>query len=208
MIIGRVPLMITSYWKPNICKYYLYYSLLAAAVRESLPIDYGNVHMNFVLTLNLAWACMYAFNFWRSTIAFLLFTGYVMVFCRFYLYQDDVPLMVLVAGFLVSCLWQVYTCAFVHIVISWVGLKFVEAEMPRESNERLLNNVREGVILIGVNDSKVMFMNNSAKMITKRIEEMSDFAILRNDNTIDVQCDAFCEVNYNILKATDVEGAV
>ncbi len=119
--------------------------------------------MNSILIYNFAWACMYAFNFWRSTTALLLFTGYVMVFCRFYLYQDDVPLSVLVTSFLVSCLWQVYNCAFMHIVISWVGLKFVEAEMPRERNERLLNNVREGVIIVGVNDSKVMFMNDSAQ---------------------------------------------
>ena len=119
--------------------------------------------MDTILIYNFAWACMYAFNFWRSTAAFLLFTGYVMVFCRFYLYQDDVPLIELVASFLVPCLTQVCNCAFLHIVISWVGLKFVEAEMPRENNERLLNNVREGVIIVGVNDSKVMFMNNSAK---------------------------------------------
>ncbi len=25
MNIGRVPLMVSSYWKPDICKYYLYY---------------------------------------------------------------------------------------------------------------------------------------------------------------------------------------
>ena len=29
---------------------------------------------------------------------------------------------------------------------------------------------------------------------------MSDIAILRDDNTIDVQIDAFYEVDYNILK--------
>ena len=126
--IGRIPLMVVSIKKPDVCKYYLYYELIAAAVRESLPIDYGDVHTQNVLLLNFAWMCMYGFNFWRNTGALLLFTGYVLIVVRAYLYQDEKGMLELVSIFIVSCVWLVFNCAFIHIVISWVGFKFVAAE--------------------------------------------------------------------------------
>ena len=148
MNLGRIPLMLASLKKPDVCKYYLYYELITAVVRESLPIDYGDVHTQNVLILNFAWMCMYGFNFWRNTGALLLYTGYVLVVVRAYLYEDEKGMVELVANFIMSCIWLIYNCAFIHIVISWIGFKFVAAEMPRNSNERLLNNLKEGVVII------------------------------------------------------------
>ena len=42
MNLGRIILLIVSYWHPNICRYYWYYQLVFFSVRETAPINYGS----------------------------------------------------------------------------------------------------------------------------------------------------------------------
>ena len=62
-----------------------------------------------------------------------------------------------------AILWQFLTLAMIHYIISWVGLLFVKAEILRTGNEQLLNNLKEGVIIIDKENGVVMFLNRAAK---------------------------------------------
>ena len=57
-------------------------------------------------------------------------------------------------------------------MISWIGLKYIKAELPRESNERLLNNFKEGVIILNEEKSEILFTNFSARQINQQVKKM------------------------------------
>ena len=54
-------------------------------------------------------------------------------------------------------------------MISWIGFKYVEAEMPRESNEELLNSLKEGVFIVDATTSEVRFKNIAARRINRKL---------------------------------------
>ena len=45
----------------------------------------------------------------------------------------------------------------VHMIITWVGSKFIMSELPRIGNEKLLNSLQEGVFIIEEETSHVLF---------------------------------------------------
>ena len=53
-----------------------------------------------------------------------------------------------------------------------VGFKFVEAELPRQSNERLLNNLKEGVIILNKSKSEILFTNFAARQTNQQVKKM------------------------------------
>ena len=50
-----------------------------------------------------------------------------------------------------------------HIVINIVGLLFVKAEILRAGDEQLLNDLKEGVIIMDEDSGLVLFVNKAAK---------------------------------------------
>ena len=53
--------------------------------------------------------------------------------------------------------WQLVNSALVHMIITWIGSKFVTSELPRVGNEKLLNGLQEGVFIIEEETSHVLF---------------------------------------------------
>lgn len=58
--------------------------------------------------------------------------------------------------------WQLFNFTMVHSVISIVGMLYVETDILRTGNEQLLNDLKEGVIIMDKETSMVMFANNAA----------------------------------------------
>ena len=42
MDVLRILMLIAAYWKPSICKSFLYYQMVYMIVKNTLPIDYGD----------------------------------------------------------------------------------------------------------------------------------------------------------------------
>ena len=57
----------------------------------------------------------------------------------------DVPTPIL--PIFISMAWHSFNLWICHICITKVGMIFVEAEILRQGNEELLNNLEEGVII-------------------------------------------------------------
>ena len=60
-------------------------------------------------------------------------------------------MMILLALFLIAC----------HLVITQVGLIFVEAEILHIGNEQLLNNFEEGIIIYSQDTREALFANKA-----------------------------------------------
>ena len=56
-----------------------------------------------------------------------------------------------------------------HTIITWVGFIFVKAETVRIGNEQVLENFKEGVIMIEPSTKSVLFANESAKNFDIRL---------------------------------------
>ena len=50
-----------------------------------------------------------------------------------------------------------------HLIITKVGMIYVEAEILRTGNEELLNNLEEGVVILDNENEEILFVNSAAK---------------------------------------------
>ena len=50
-----------------------------------------------------------------------------------------------------------------HIVISWIGKRYVKSEILKGGNDTLLDNLKEGVIVVDEAVDRVRFINKVGK---------------------------------------------
>ena len=50
-------------------------------------------------------------------------------------------------------------CYLFYLGISWVGIKFLGSELPREGNEQLLEDLKDGVFIVEEETDKVRYHN-------------------------------------------------
>ena len=62
-------------------------------------------------------------------------------------------------------IWQSLNLLIAHLTITKVGMIFVEAEILREGNESLLNELEEGVIIQDLETKKTIFMNKAVSKL-------------------------------------------
>ena len=54
----------------------------------------------------------------------------------------------LAVNFVMASLWQFMSTWFIHLIITKVGMIFVDAEVLREGNNQTLDNLEEGIIIL------------------------------------------------------------
>lgn len=165
----RIPLVVASYWKPGLCRYYLYMMLLHNMVKETLPIDYGQMHIRHLMLVNVIIFILYGYDWTKSIVSLILYNFYTMVVVRSLIYQED-ELVSLVFQFLASTIVTAYFCAVVYVMQSWIGFQYIAAELPHESNKRLLNNFQEGVFIVSEDTKETLFQNSAAVRIKTSLE--------------------------------------
>lgn len=82
----RIPVAIVSYYKPGLCKYHLYFLVLHRIVKETLPIDYGDVHLRYMVLMNSMLFVFHSFDYLRTMISLIVLNLYSMVFVRSVIY--------------------------------------------------------------------------------------------------------------------------
>ena len=51
----------------------------------------------------------------------------------------------------------------IHLIITRVGMSFVNADILSLGNEQLLNNLEEGIMILDADSQEVIFTNNALK---------------------------------------------
>ena len=54
-----------------------------------------------------------------------------------------------------TVLWMIFNMVIVHLVITKVGMIYIDAEVLREGNTETLDNLEEGVIILDEADLKI-----------------------------------------------------
>ena len=73
-----------------------------------------------------------------------------------------------------------------HVVITYNGLLFVEAEILRCGNENILDSLQEGVIIMSEDTSEMHYLNRAARNITFNIMG-SDINLVDNSTEKETQ---------------------
>ena len=58
------------------------------------------------------------------------------------------PVSKAVKNFLADMVYIYSSMLIIVSLFNWVGFLYLDAKMPKESNQRLLNNLKEGVYII------------------------------------------------------------
>ena len=63
-------------------------------------------------------------------------------------YNDDADVQNIIANCSIHLLYAFLNYSTYYILVSWIGFTYLEAQLPRESNEKVLQNLKIGVIII------------------------------------------------------------
>ena len=77
------------------------------------------------------------------------------------LYGNEVTAS-LITKVVLGCFLQFFNLFFIHIVMTQVGMIFVNSETVRVGNEEILNNMKEGVVILHEENDQVLFANKAA----------------------------------------------
>lgn len=152
--IAMVPVFFLSCWKIELCKYHIYAWLLLALIRDLLPGDSGSLSLPFFsMNLTLYFAA-FSWHFWQNTLAILSLMVWQVAFQPQFVFEDDYleANMMLVSPistfFYLGFRYVFINLVIIHCFISQTGYLYVEAEMPRVGNEKLLNSLEEGIFIV------------------------------------------------------------
>jgi len=109
----------------------------------------------------------FSFNFWPNMIALLSAHAFNIVVAQSFVYGTAIPGVLV--GLFASAIWLLFNSTFAHLMLTWGGKLFVKAEILREGNEELLNNLKEGVFIIAEDSGIVLFLNEAAKKFNIRL---------------------------------------
>ena len=76
---------------------------------------------------------MFAYTAWIPMLCQMVFYAYVVILRKF-MYQDDMTGEQLIKKFLMGAFCLLYCNICIHLIISWMSFKYIEAEIPREAN--------------------------------------------------------------------------
>lgn len=152
-------ILILSYKWPSLCKVHFYAYQANLLTYVLLPHEHKfSIQLHaFYIRQVLFFATCY-FHFWPSTILTCL--QIAMVYLNRNFYHGD-PIQG-VAIFVSMMQWVSMAC-FMHVVMTKMGMFYVEADFIKGGYESVLNNLEEGLIMVNQHSRQIEFVNASAK---------------------------------------------
>lgn len=99
-------------------------------VKETLPVDKGPTHGTLITFMGTILFVMYEFGFYKGAAGIAVFEFYVLVMVPYYVYLDD-DFKKLMIAYLARVISTTINVAATYIMMTWIGFKFIKAEIPR-----------------------------------------------------------------------------
>ena len=96
-----------------------------------------------------------------------------MFFRRALLYDEDVGGLVI--GYFATMVNLTLSLIYIHLLLTKIGMIYIDAEVLREGNDSTLNNLEEGVVILKEEDLQVQFQNQAAIKIERKINDKDIF---------------------------------
>lgn len=146
----------------------------------------------------------YSFRFWPNLIACLLGHAWCMVGVRHLIYEDPFDQQLLF-GYFFSAVWLVFHCVIIDMVINTGGHMFLESEMPRIDNNKLLDDMKEAVYIVDEEEGVIHFQNRKANALTQQLSSDTQASIFDKNNQFDFSRKSFAVIDKKVLKEKQKE---
>ena len=84
---------------------------------------------------------------------------------------------------------------FVYMLITWFGSIFVAAELPRQGHEKLLNGLKEGILIIEEDSSIIKFYNQAALRLITEYSDKFSITVIDEGNVFEKEKEMFAFVD-------------
>ena len=147
LTLGRLVIVILAYKWHSLSRYFLYYDVVFFMVFQCLPLDYGEIHLNYVFYKNFCISMMFQTDYKKNVAALVAGQLFVGIVVRKFIYLDEIneELLIFNLGWLINL---VFLTASFHVIINRIGSIFVAAELPGLGKHDLLNDLKEGILVI------------------------------------------------------------
>ena len=84
---------------------------------------------------------------------------------------------------------------FIHVLYTWVVSLFVAAELPRQGHEKLLNGLKEGILIIEEDSSIIKFYNQAALRLITEYKDKFSITVIGEGNVFEKEKEMFAFVD-------------
>ena len=172
--LGRVVLFLLALKWIRVTKVFFYYELITALIEQMLPWNVSwTVACLIRLLVTIVNFVTDYFDFWPSLICLQLQYPVMSIFhSLFHNERVDGQFFAQMFTNMIICSLCVWVA---HLSLAKCGMIYCEAEVLRDGNEQLLNNLEEGVMILEEDTPNILFLNQAAKKFQSRKKENSDF---------------------------------
>ena len=135
----------------------------------TMPVDRGKNYAQYTENTTNLFFLLNAYSYWLPLMTSCTLQIYIHVFVHYYIYKDEITADHILA-LIGRCFYQSIALMIGHIFITWIGKQYLRAEVLRSGNDKLLNNLEEGVVVIDETKDKIRFINEAGELILKSIE--------------------------------------
>ena len=83
----------------------------------------------------------------------------------------------------------------IYMLITWVGNLFVAAELPRQGHEKLLNGLKEGILILEEDSSIIKFYNQAARRLITEYSDKFSITVIDERNVFEKEKEMFAFVD-------------
>ena len=118
---------------------------------------------------------------------------YVGIIVRMYLYEEEL------SEFISEDFKWVISLSimtfFIHVLYTWVGSLFVAAELPRQGHEKLLNGLKEGILILEEDSNIIKFYNQAALRLITEYSDKFSITVIDEGNVFEKEKEMFAFVD-------------
>ena len=90
---------------------------------------------------------------------------------------------------------------------NWVGFLYLDAKMPNDSNQRLLNNLKEGVYILQEDDFTLQFKNSAANRLDDKLQKRCNISFC-SDGNFESKKKIYQRIDAQVIKNGDYESII
>lgn len=159
-------LLLLNLLNKNVCKYYPIVFALRYTLVLLLPRDYGDTANDFIYLQIISTFIMTVFNLWVSAFAFMVPVGASIAAQVIHYGEDSNPGSLVLKSMFVCLFFALNFLVIVSVIFS-MGNLVVKNHVLLKGNEKLLNSLKQGLIIAQSNDGELVFANAAAKQLSR-----------------------------------------
>ena len=138
----------------------------------------------------LMYYVFFSYSYWAPLICLQVLLIYSNIIVQRFLFLDERSLLKLIIDNVPCIFMLIFFVTLTHLIFSWIGYNYLQAELQSKSNESILNNLKEGVLIIDEKTSEIQFKNNASIKINRNLLKDTDYCLFEESH-----------INFDLMNA-------